>query len=320
MNPKKSQQPAVCHGHSRPIVEVNYSHVTPDGYFLVSASKDGQPMLRDGPTGDWIGTFEGHKGCVWSCALDPSATLAATASADFSAKLWDALTGLERATFQHKHIVRTCCFSSDSRKLVTGGMEKMLRLFDVEQPGAAPQTLPQASAGIRSALFLGGDNTILTSFADAKGIGVWDVRAGSVVRTLETENPVTSFDLTFDGSVLTTTDGHNIRFWDTSSLSSFKQHTVAYPVEAASYCPSRKRFAAGGGDMWVRLHDMEDARELECNKGHHGPVHTIRFGPEGKEYATGSEDGTIRIWQTDWLEQQQQGVAAAGPVSNGKHA
>lgn len=277
-------------------------------------------MLRDGPTGDWIGTFEGHKGCVWSCALDPSATLAATASADFSAKLWDALTGLERATFQHKHIVRTCCFSSDSRKLVTGGMEKMLRLFDVEQPGAAPQTLPQASAGIRSALFLGGDNTILTSFADAKGIGVWDVRAGSVVRTLETENPVTSFDLTFDGSVLTTTDGHNIRFWDTSSLSSFKQHTVAYPVEAASYCPSRKRFAAGGGDMWVRLHDMEDARELECNKGHHGPVHTIRFGPEGKEYATGSEDGTIRIWQTDWLEQQQQGVAAAGPVSNGKHA
>ena len=72
--------------------------------------------------------------------------------------------------------------------------------------------------------------------------------------------------------------------------------------------------------MWVRLHDMEDARELECNKGHHGPVHTIRFGPQGKEYATGSEDGTIRIWQTDWLEQQQQGVAVAGPVSNGKHA
>jgi serine-threonine kinase receptor-associated protein len=128
--------------------------------------------------------------------------------------------------------------------------------------------------------------------------------------------------LTFDGRILTTTDGHTIRFWDTASLTPIKQHTVQYPVEAASFCPTRRRFAAGGGDMWVRLHDWESGAELECNKGHHGPVHTIRFGPEGKEYASGSEDGTIRIWQTDWLEQQQtaNGVngSAHGAVANGK--
>ena len=40
-------------------------------------------MLRDATTGDWIGTFAGHKGAVWSCRLDPAALLAGTASGAF---------------------------------------------------------------------------------------------------------------------------------------------------------------------------------------------------------------------------------------------
>lgn len=274
-------------------------------------------MLRSGTNGDWVGTFLGHKGAVWSCVLDPTATLAATGSADFSAKIWDALTGLERASLQHKHIVRTCCFAPDSTKLITGGHEKLLRLFEVERPEAAPVEMQGASGVIRTAFFVGGPGSshVLTSTSDVPGLLLWDIRSGKVERSIDTPGPVGSMDLTHDGRWLTTTDGSSVRVWDAATLSApVKEFTVAYPLEAASYCPSKSRFVAGGGDMWVHLHDADTGAELEVNKGHHGPVHTVRFGPEGKEYASGSEDGTIRIWQTDWLstQQQQPGGSAAG--------
>ena len=84
---KGRQIPIVCPGHTRPLAELQFCTVNEadeDRTFLVSACHDKMPMMRDATSGDWIGTWSGHKGAVWSCRLDPAAFLAATASGELA--------------------------------------------------------------------------------------------------------------------------------------------------------------------------------------------------------------------------------------------
>ena len=71
------------------------------------------------------------QGAVWSCVLNEEAVVAATASADFSTRLWNALTGDEVHQFQHSHIARTVAFARRSPRLLSAGAATCLLLLSV---------------------------------------------------------------------------------------------------------------------------------------------------------------------------------------------
>ncbi|KAF9920989.1 hypothetical protein FBU30_009026 [Linnemannia zychae] len=258
-------------------------------------------MLRDGQTGDWIGTFIGHKGAVWSARMSTDVTKAVTASADFTAKVWDTYTGNILASFPHQHIVRGCDFSGDGSRIVTGGMEKKLRIFDLNRDDLAGQPILAAdghTSVIRNVVWDGARNMILSSGDDME-IRVWDPRTFNQVHSCKMDGPIASMELSADGEYITSTTGKSVYFWDAQTYTLRKHIKTEYDVSAVSLHPNHTRFVAGGSsDLWVRIYDFDSGRELEVYKGHHGPVHTVSYSPDGELYATGSEDGTIRLWQT----------------------
>jgi len=296
--PPLRQIPLTCSGHTRPVVHLDFSDLSEYGYFMISACKDGKPMLRAGDTGDWIGTFEGHKGAVWGVALNSNATRAASGAADFTGKVWNAITGEELHSFQHNHIVKSVDFSLDSFNLVTASNEKLIRIYDLKRPDAAPQVYSGHTSGIKHVIFFR-DDKAMVSCADDKSLRVWDRNSGKEIQRMNFPTAPSSIEVSRDGSVITVTHASNITFLDGDTLAKLCEYSVpSTTLNSASLHPDKSVFAAGGDDLKVYKFDYLTGNEIESFKGHFGPVHCVRFSPDGELYASGSEDGTLRLWQT----------------------
>ncbi|KZP20885.1 WD40 repeat-like protein [Athelia psychrophila] len=297
--------PLVAPGHTRPVTHLSFSPLQDDGsYLLVSSCKDGNPMLREW-TGDWIGTFLGHKGAVWSTKLSPDSARAATGSADFTAKIWDTYSGDVLHSFPHNHIVRSVALSPTSSHLLTGGQEKKVRIFDLSRPDAEPDFLneggPTAHDGMVKSVVWVGDHTGVTAGEDGL-VKWWDLRTRTLTTSINFNGPITSMELSPQTKRLVVTSGKTVAFIPSipnGNPAATHSLTLPYTPSSASIHPVlQDRFVTGNsGDEWVRVHGM-DGEEREVLKGHHGPVHCVEFSPDGEMYASGSEDGTIRLWQT----------------------
>lgn len=245
------QVPIVCPGHTRPLTEVSYSPHTNDGCFLISGCHDKMPMERRGDNGDWIGTFAGHKGAVWSAKLDSEALLAATGAADFSAKLWDAISGKELHEFAHKHIVKSVEFSKDRSSLITAGAEGKLRLFDLASLTSVAELSHDATQklSINKAVFGCDANLVLTGASNGS-VRVWDMRTNTMTREMNnTEKLVMDMELstTAGGEVLTVASGNTVSIFDGRRFDLL--HTHEMPINfkeegGASMHPSGDRFIA----------------------------------------------------------------------------
>jgi len=295
--------PLVAPGHTRPVTHLSFSPLLDDGrYLLISGCKDGNPMLREW-TGDWIGTFVGHKGAVWSTKLSWDSSRAASGSADFTAKVWDTYSGNSLHSFPHNHIVRSVAITPSASHLLTGGQEKKVRIFDLTRPDAEPDILGGSlshDGTVKSVVWF--DENAGVSAADDGLIKWWDRRSLQPTRKLSFNHPITSMELSVQIQRLVVTYGNTVAFIPAQpSETGAPIHSLSLPYSpsSASVHPIwQDRFVTGStSDEWVRVHGI-DGEERELLKGHHGPVHCVEYSPDGEVYASGSEDGTIRLWQT----------------------
>ncbi|KAJ9111068.1 hypothetical protein QFC19_001266 [Naganishia cerealis] len=118
----------------------------------------------------------------------------------------------------------------------------------------------------------------------------------------------------FDVIFIAQADPLALKIHDTKNLAVIKTFTTETPLNSACITPLKPYVIVGGGQdarsvtttstrsgkfetrFWHRVFEEEVGRV----RGHFGPINTIAVHPEGKAFASGGEDGYVRVhWFDD---------------------
>lgn len=166
------------------------------------------------------------------------------------------------------------------------------------------------AATIRSIVWAPHDPNVLFTAAEDGALRTWDLRAKDAVASHSFSGTLGSCEIntvttasatggTTSRSVLTLAAGKTVSVFDLAGrLPSASVQSLNLNVDVASAaCHAGKVVVGAASDTWVRVYDLSTGEELETRKGHHGPVWSAAFSPDGMLYATGSEDGTVKLWK-----------------------
>lgn len=116
---------------------------------------------------------------VGQVLFNPSAeNILASASGDYTIKLWDIGTGKAHHTLKHGDIVQSLSWSANGSMLVTTSRDKKLRVWDVRQERPAQEKPGHSGAKNSRVVWMGEHNRVATtgfSRMSDRQMALWDI-------------------------------------------------------------------------------------------------------------------------------------------------
>jgi len=273
---------------------------SPDGESLATASPDSQVGIWKTRTGERSATLTNFAGSVFALAFAPDGKRLATASwypydRLGELQLWNVENWKEPLVKLRAPPMTCLAFAPDGRTLVTGGVDQVVRSWDLITRSERVSFKGHTDV-IAAVAFAPDDRTVASSSWD-RTVKLWDAGRPQGYDLL-TNAPGYSVAFSPDGTILSCGGNRLVELWSTASATLIT--TLPLPGIgdiSVAISPDGKTLAAGGsGGGDVYLFDLEKRELRQKLPGACDKIWSLAFSPDGRFLATGGSDNVVKLW------------------------
>ena len=226
-------------------------------------------------------------------------------------QIWEINTKYVRNAFKgHTHSIYTLDFSPNGRLLVSASDDNTIRLWNMHD--GATKLLTEENPTFLdgpcyySALFSPNGRYVAASHRDGM-VRIWDVYTSQLTRRMKAHASWASyFAYTPDGKGLVSGGwDHKLRYWDVSSLDSTRFGTRSRTIRTSlrmdeqTWMPERE-FVGHEVSWFIMIFMYSNGSPFILQD----LVHSFASSPDGRWIVSGSNDRTVRIWDTRTAAEQ----------------